>query len=354
MNRLTRPTRVIPRVRKSIFAALLLFILLVLFSVIAILIGPLDIAPSDVFYETLSLTGLAKVSDNPLERAVIQSVRIPRIVLALMVGAALGVSGALMQGFFRNPMADPGVIGVSAGASLGAVSAITLGLAAVALPLLPAMAFAGALIAVLIIHGLARIGGQFSLGGLLLAGIAVSSFLSAGVSALILFTRDITAQREIIFWLAGGLDSARWRDVQLSGLPIVLGIGMALLFARELNLLLLGDDEARALGVRVTMIRNILIVASALTAGAAVAVSGTIAFIGLIAPHSLRLFVGPDNRVLIPLSAMAGAMILLAADTLSRIVLAPAELPVGIISAILGAPFFLTLLVKYKSRISAV
>ncbi|MEX0762882.1 MAG: iron chelate uptake ABC transporter family permease subunit [Dehalococcoidia bacterium] len=298
----------------------------------------------------LDWSGLGQTTATGTERAIIGNIRLPRIALALSVGAALGVSGAVMQGLFRNPMADPGIIGVSTGGSLGAVIAIATGAAAASLAALPAFAFVGAMGALLLVYAIANAGGRFSMATLLLAGVAVSAFLGAIVSAIILFTNDQQAQREMIFWLAGGLDSSRWADVRVALPVIAAGVLIALVFTRDLNLLLVGEDEARALGVRVDLVRNLLLVCASLVTGAAVAFSGTIAFVGLVVPHTLRLFVGADHRVLLPLSALGGAAFLLAADTAARLLISPAELRVGIITAFFGAPFFLFLLMRNKSR----
>ena len=187
---------------------------------------------------------------------------------------------------------------------------------------------------------------------LLLAGVAISTFIAAVMSAIILFTSNLEAQREMIFWLAGGLDASRWADVRISMPFVLFGIVVALLLSRDLNLLMVSEDEARALGVRVGLTRNALLAAASLITGTAVAFSGTIAFVGLVVPHTLRLVTGADHRVLVPLSALGGGVFLLAADTLARLVIAPAEVRVGIITALVGAPFFLTLLARNKARAS--
>ena len=330
-----------------------LAVLLAALVVAAASIGPVDISLGHSLTAVLQAVGIGDSAATVTEQTVIESIRLPRIVLAIAVGGALGVAGATMQGLFRNPLADPGIIGVSAGGSLGAVIAIAVGAQAASVLTLPAAAFAGALAATLLVYGVASAGGRTSMGALLLAGVAVSSFLGAAVSAIIYFTTDSGVQREIIFWLAGGFDAAGWDDVRLALPPIALGIAAALIYARDLNLLALGDDEAVSLGVRAGLTRAVLIVAVTLATGAAVAFSGTIAFVGLVVPHMLRLATGPDHRVLLPLSALGGAAFLLGADTIARSVATPAEVRVGIITAFVGAPFFLLLLVKNKARAEA-
>ena len=266
------------------------------------------------------------------------------------VGAALGVAGATMQGLFRNPMADPGIIGVSAGGAVGAVVAIATGMAGLFFLALPAFAFVGAIASTFLVYGIAAVGGRFSMPTLLLAGVAVNAFLGAVISAIIIALPDNAALREVLFWLAGGLDSRSWEHVRISTPLIAGGIAVILLMSRDLNLLMLGDDEARSMGVRVGAARPIILAAAALATGAAVAVSGTIAFVGLVTPHILRLMLGPDHRVLIPMSAAGGAVFVIAADTVARTIIQPAEFRVGVLTAFVGAPFFIFLLIKNKRQ----
>ena len=319
--------------------------------VTAAAVGPYSIPLSHTAAILLEPTGLRLLPTiGDTERAIVESIRLARIALALTVGAALGVAGAVMQGLFRNPMADPGIIGVSAGGALGAVVAIAAGVATASPLALPAMAFAGAAGALALVFAVAAAGGRFSMAALLLAGVAVSTFIAAIISAIVLFTADLGAQREMIFWLAGGLDASRWQHVRLAAPPVLAGVAVAVLLARDLNLLMVGEEEARALGVRVGLTRTVLLLAASLVTGTAVAFSGTIAFVGLIVPHALRLVAGADHRVLVPLSALGGAVFLLAADTVARVAVAPAEVRVGIVTALVGAPFFLLLLIRHKAR----
>ena len=315
-------------------------------------VGPYTIPPSHTIDILLAQIGAAESTAPETEQAIIASIRLPRIILALVVGSALGVSGAVMQGLFRNPMADPGIIGVSTGGALGAVVAIAIGAHALFPLALPAMSFTGAAGALALVYIVASVGGRFSMAALLLAGVAISAFIAAVMSAIILFTSNLEAQREMIFWLAGGLDASRWADVRISMPFVLFGIVVALLLSRDLNLLMVSEDEARALGVRVGLTRNALLATASLITGTAVAFSGTIAFVGLVVPHTLRLVTGADHRVLVPLSALGGGVFLLAADTLARLVIAPAEVRVGIITALVGAPFFLALLARNKARAS--
>ena len=321
-------------------------------AILAAAVGPYTIPPSHSVEILLEQVGFGESTAPQTEQAIIETIRLPRILLALTVGAALGVSGAVMQGLFRNPMADPGIIGVSTGGALGAVIAIALGLQTVFALALPGMAFVGAVAALALVYVVASLGGRFSMAALLLAGVALSAFMAAIISAIILFTADLQAQREMLFWLAGGLGASTWTDIRISAPLVLLGIVVAVLLSRDLNLLMVSEDEANALGVRVVLTRNSLLLAASLITGTAVAFSGAIAFVGLIAPHTLRLLIGADHRALIPLSAIGGGIFLLAADTLARVAIAPAEIPVGVVTALVGAPFFVLLLARNKSRAS--
>ena len=329
----------------------ILLLLVLAVGLISLSLGPVDIPASHVAWIVLSALSFDVPEFGRTEQLVIDQIRLPRIVVGASVGMALGVAGATMQGLFRNPMADPGIIGVSAGGALGAVVAIAAGLTGLFFLALPVFAFVGAIAAAFLVYGIAVVGGHFSMATLLLAGVAVNAFLGAIISAIIITLPDNEALREILFWLAGGLDSRSWEHVRI-GSPLIVGsCAVLLLMARDLNLLMLGDDEARSLGVRVGLTRILLLAAAALATGAAVAVSGTIAFVGLVIPHILRLILGPDNRVLIPMSALGGAAFVILADTVARMIIQPAEFRVGIITAFVGAPFFILLLIKNKRQV---
>lgn len=290
----------------------------------------------------------------PEYRAIVMQVRVPRILVAALVGGALATAGAAMQGLFRNPMADPGIIGVSAGGALGGVLAIASGLYGLTLWSVPAMAFIGALSSALAVYGIARVLGRGSPAALLLTGMAISAFLGAMVSLVITMTvHNQDVLREIVYWLSGGLEARAWRHVRMAGFPIFAGMAVLVRYSRELNLLLLGDEEARSLGVRVTAVRRWVLLAVAMVTGAAVSVSGIIGFVGLVVPHMLRLIAGPDHRLLIPASALGGAAFLVTADTVARVIVEPAEVRVGIITAVTGAPFFLWLLYRNRRRLAA-
>ncbi|MCD6352394.1 MAG: iron chelate uptake ABC transporter family permease subunit [Armatimonadetes bacterium] len=274
-------------------------------------------------------------------RAIVLGARLPRVCLGFVVGAALAVAGVIMQSFFQNPMAAPSIIGVSAGASLGATIALVTGLAQAApYVALPAAAFVGALAAVVLVYGLARRGGRTPVATLLLTGIAVGSLASALASLLM-----IRAQRGdmdlVVFWMLGSLANRSWMHVAIVTPYVVLGVLGATAYARYLDVLALGDEQAAYLGLEVERVRLAFLAAAALLAAAAVAVTGVIGFVGLIVPHVARLLFGPQHRLLVPCAALAGMVTLAGADLIASL---SGDIPVGIITAMMGAPFFLALL----------
>ena len=286
--------------------------------------------------------------DDGMDRLalIVRQLRLPRALLTALVGALLAICGAAMQGLFRNPLADPSLIGVTAGASVGASLVIVFGsgLAGfVGLSLVSLGAFAGGTAAVLLVYRLATGPEGTSVATMLLAGIAIGA-LAGSVGSLLEFYADNEMLRRISLWRMGGLDGANWSRV-----VIVVGVGALILAvlprqAAALNALLLGESEARHLGIAVDRVKRRLVLLTAAGVGVSVAVAGAITFVGLVVPHIVRMLIGPDHRWLLPASAMAGAILLLVADTLARVVIAPTELPVGLLTALLGAPFFISLL----------
>jgi iron complex transport system permease protein len=269
--------------------------------------------------------------------------RLPRIVLALIVGAALSTAGASFQGIFRNPLAEPYLLGVSAGAGLGAtVAIIWKPLHSLGIYTLPLLAFVGATLAAFLVYRVATIGGHTGSAALLLSGVAVGSTLMAIMSFMMVATeRDL---HTVVIWLMGGLTTATWAKIYIT-LPVTgAGFIYMMLMSRRMNLLLMGEERARELGIDSQRTRRNLMIVAAITTAAAVSFSGLIGFIGLMVPHIMRLLVGPDHRRLLPASALFGALLLLIADTIARTAMAPAEIPVGIITAASGGPFFLYLL----------
>jgi iron complex transport system permease protein len=311
---------------------------LVAVALVSSTIGPVAIGVGEVAHIAVAalLGGTAETSAS--HRTIVLAIRLPRIVLGAVVGFALASAGTVMQGFFRNPMADPSIVGVSAGAATGAVAVIV---APVAVPFgLPVAAFVGAVIAAFAVYLLATEGGRTPVETLLLAGIAVQTFLGAVVSFLLV--RSGRDMREAIYWLMGHLQHSTWTEASVAAAVVAPGFLVLLVYARDLNVLLLGEEDAHSLGIEVERTKRLLLVVSSLLTAAAVAVAGIIGFVGLVIPHVMRLLVGPDHRVLLPTSALAGATFLVATDTVART--GTAELPVGIVTAAVGAPFFLYLL----------
>ncbi len=273
-------------------------------------------------------------------RLIVVRVRLPRILLAAVVGFALAAAGTVMQGLFRNPMADPSIIGVSSGAAVGAVATIAVP-SLIPLGLRPA-AFLGAVLAAFGVYAIARENGRTPVATLLLAGVAVQTFLGAVVSYLLLHSGE--SLERAVYWLMGSLSASTYDEVTFTLLWVVVGVPLLVTRAADMNVLLLGEEEAHHLGVEVERTRAVLLAMACVVTAAAVAVGGVIGFVGLIVPHAMRLVVGPDHRILLPTSALAGASFLVIADTVARS--GPAEMPVGIVTAAVGAPFFLYLLRK--------
>ncbi|AHF65968.1 ABC transporter permease [Pseudomonas cichorii] len=341
---------------KALISARALFIGLTVLCIAAfwlsLALGPVSLPLADTLRAALRLLGMPVAGEN-LEQAelILGQIRVPRTLLGLAVGAVLALSGVAMQGLFRNPLADPGLVGVSSGAALGAALAIVGGalwgnVSQVIAPyLLSVCAVVGGLVVTSMVYRLGRRDGQTSVATMLLAGIALTA-LSASIIGLLTYLADDATLRTLTFWNMGSLNGATYARLW----PLLL-VCVAIIFwlprrAKALNALLLGESEARHLGINVEALKRELVFCTALGVGAAVAAAGLIGFIGLVVPHLVRLLVGPDHRVLLPASALAGASLLLFADIFARLVLAPAELPIGIVTALLGAPFFLYLLVR--------
>lgn len=310
----------------------------------------LSLAIGSVFISPVELWDILRGAGEKTYTFIVWNIRLPRTVLIALTGAALSGSGAAYQGLFRNPLADPFLIGVASGAGLGAVIAMSIqwpysfwGLMAI-----PMSAFLAALLTVFIVYALARVGRTVPTTNLILAGVAFSSFATSLTSFLML--RSTSEVRRALGWLLGGASQSGWTAV-LAMLPyLAIGLGILLFSGYRLNLLQFGDDQAQQLGLNVTRSKTILLVAASLATAAAVAFAGIIGFIGLIVPHIMRLWFGGDYRRLIPLSIVGGASALLVADVIARVVLAPQEIPVGIVTALVGAPFFLWVLRRVKNQ----
>lgn len=312
-------------------------------------VGAYGIPVGDVLSSVAHRLGLGGAALDRVGESVLWNVRLPRLVLALLVGASLGCAGALMQGVFGNPLAEPGVIGISAGAAVGAVGAIALGLNFLGTWTVTACAFVAGLVTVLIVYTLSRSGGRTEVVTLILTGIAVNAFAGALIGLFIFFA-DNAQLTQITFWQLGSLAQATWPKV-LAVLPCALaGLAVAPLYARKLDLLALGERPARHLGVDVERLRLVLVLVVALLTAAAVAVAGIISFVGLLVPHLLRMAAGPGHRFLVPGSALGGALVLVAADLAARTAAQPAELPLGVLTALFGSPFFFFLLRRTRRK----
>ncbi|WP_306886826.1 FecCD family ABC transporter permease [Amorphus orientalis] len=331
-------------------------ILLMIAVVLSLSLGATGIS-LDALPRVLSswLSGAEAATPEALrERLVILEIRLPRTVLGLLVGAALALSGAVMQGLFRNPLADPGLIGVSSGAALAAVAVIALGdgLLSPVLGLLgpfavPVSAFVGGLVATAVLYRLATRAGYTSVATLLLAGIALGA-LAGAVTGIIVFGSDDRELRDLTFWSMGSLGGASWQKIGAALPFLVAALLLIPYLVRVLNAFLLGEAEAGHLGVATERAKRIAMIAVAGAVASAVAVSGVIGFVGIVVPHVLRLVTGPDHRYVLPGSALLGGALLLAADSVARVIVAPAELPIGIVTALFGAPFFLWLLMRRR------
>ncbi|WP_329386225.1 iron ABC transporter permease [Streptomyces sp. NBC_01351] len=312
-------------------------------------VGAYEIPLGDVIASAQHRIGLGGTPLDRVGESVLWNVRLPRVTLALLVGASLGCAGALMQGVFGNPLAEPGVIGISAGAAVGAVAAIGLGLSFLGNWTITACAFVAGLITVTAVYLLSRNGGRTEVVTLILTGIAVNAFAGALIGLFVFFA-DSGQVNQITFWQLGSLAQATWPKV-LAVLPCALaGLAVAPFYARKLDLLALGERPARHLGIDVERLRLALILVVALLTAAAVAVAGIITFVGLLVPHLLRMANGPGHRFLVPGSALAGAVVLVAGDLAARTLAQPAELPLGVLTALLGSPFFFWLLRRTRRK----
>ncbi len=312
-------------------------------------IGPVTIPFERTMAIILDKLGMATgIPYSERELLVVAQVRLPRVLVGALIGAALGVSGAAMQGVFRNPLVEPGYVGVSSGAAVGAVCALFFGWSQMGKWALPASAFIGAVIAVVVILAVWRSSRSKSIATLLLLGIGINALLSAMINIMVASSSSDQELRSIIFWLQGGLEARTWEHVQLIVFPILIGCIITITYGRDLNMMLLGDEQAASSGVNVRSTRYLLLALASLMTGASVAVSGIIGFVGLVVPHIIRLITGPDHRFLLPASALGGATFLVLADVVSRMALQPVTLQVGVVCALIGAPLFIAFIVRSR------
>ncbi|MEM6577173.1 MAG: iron ABC transporter permease [Pseudomonadota bacterium] len=352
-----RPARISPAVagdrqHKAARAMLVLAVFLALVSLLSLDVGASGASLLDVLMAMLSGREF-----NATDAIILWDIRLPRLFMGILVGAALAVSGAVMQGLFRNPLADPGLVGVGAGAGLGAIAAIVLGAAlpsGISLALgnyvVPVAAFLGGWLSTLLLYRISTRHGRTSVAVMLLAGIALGA-LAGALSGILVYMADDAQLRDLTFWGLGSVAGATWAKVAAAAPLIFLALCVAPFLARALNALALGEASAAHLGIPVQRMKSIAILTVAGATGAAVAVSGGIGFIGIVVPHLLRIAIGPDHRYLLLNAALLGAALLVLADMISRTIIAPAELPIGIVTATLGGPFFLWILLRNRNML---
>ncbi len=339
--------------RTRLYGVLGLSIALVVVVVLAVSVGSVHIpflTTVRILLNKLPLVDISQTWQSNIGTIILE-IRLPRVILAGLVGTALATAGATYQGLFRNPLADPYLIGVAQGASLGAVIGFLLPISwqGLGFGIVPLLAFIGALVSTVVVYGLARVGGALPVTILILAGVALGALLGSIVSYLIISSGD--KMHGIIFWLMGSFSLSQWSEVKLVLPYVAVGIAVILLFARLLNVMQLDEEQAQQLGVNVETVKLILLAAATLITAASVSFVGTIGFVGIIIPHAVRLVWGADHRFLLPLSILTGAIFLILADLVARTVLAPTEIPIGVITALCGAPFFLYLLRRRRKAI---
>lgn len=346
-----------PHVRRSSLlthhSLLLLALALVASALLGVGVGAVAISPLHLVQMVLNKTGLLHFDQSwaSTSETILFQVRLPRVLGAALVGASLATAGVLFQGLLRNPLADPFLIGTSAGAGFGATLAMMLpfGVSLLGFGLISLLAFAGGLGSVLLVYQLSRVGGRTAVVNLLLAGLVVSSVLGYASSFLMVVSEHLQLQfRQMFTWMMGGISVNSWTQLAVVGPVVVVGVLLSGAFASSLNAFSLGEEGAAYVGVSVERDKRWIIALGALLSGAAVTLAGLVGFVGLVVPHMVRLTLGPNHRGLLPASALAGATFLVIADTLARTVLAPTELPVGMLTALVGGPFFLWLLRRYK------
>lgn len=339
--------------RNRIYGIIGLLILLVLVVILAVAVGSVQIpfsTTSSILISKLPLVKLTPSWAKALETIVLE-IRLPRVILAGLVGAALAIAGATYQGLFRNPLADPYLIGVAQGAALGAVIGFLLPASwqGPGFGIIPLLAFSGALVSTAVVYGLARVGKTLPVTTLILAGVALGALLGSIISYLIISSGEKI--HGIMFWLMGSFSLSRWSEAGTVLPYVLLGVIVILLYARPLNLMQLDEEQAQQLGINVERLKIVLLAAATLITAAAVSFVGIIGFVGIIIPHAVRLIWGADHRFLLPLSVLTGAIFLILADLIARTALAPTEIPIGVITAFCGAPFFLYLLRRRKKVI---
>ena len=325
--------------KKIIYIYLAALLMLLVLAFLSLFVGSSYIGPVEIWQFLFTKSNITNSTE-----IILSEIRLPRIILSFIVGAGLAVAGAVFQGIIRNPMVDPYIIGISAGAGTGVMLALFLGIEIVIFNFssLPAFAFLGAVLTVALVYQLARVGNKLPVLTFLLAGVAVSFILNSLMSFLMVIRTENLQQ--LVYWLMGSLAGASWSDIKMITPYFLIALITILYYLKDLNILLLGEESAAHLGLNVEKLKIILLSAASLLTASVVSVSGSIGFIGLVVPHIARMTIGPDHRRLIPLAAIFGGAFLMIADTFARTVMAPIELPVGIITALAGGPYFIYLL----------
>ena len=340
----------------------LVLILVIIFSIISLTSGPIKISIKEIFYILFNQFGFLGNTENDffsnIQESVLINIRFPRVILAILVGAGLGTSGAILQGLFRNPLVDPGFIGVSSGAAVGAIISIMFGkLLSNFLPhilqafLLPILAITGSFLTIMIVYSLSKVNGKTNVMAMLLSGVAINAIAGSIIGFFVSISSDLEL-RSFTFWTMGGLDNSDWFIVILVSFFTILPFLFIYKFKTEIDIFMLGDSEAANLGVNVEYLKRKIILISSIMVGISVAFCGMIGFVGLVTPHLIRLFISPNHKYLIPGSALLGSLILVLSDFISKTIISPAQLPIGIVTSAIGAPFFVWLILSQKRRFS--
>ncbi|PRR81621.1 FecCD family ABC transporter permease [Clostridium vincentii] len=344
--------KVIIKKRKTLFITLLL--VYIILAVVATSLGAATIKPYTVLTGILGkipfLGQYINSNVSETDSLIIFMVRMPRIIMASLVGIGLSVVGASFQSLFKNPMADPYVLGISSGAALGAVLAMVLNIpsSGASLSIVTISAFIGAVVTTILVYNIAQVRGRVTTTNLLLAGCAVSFLMSSMISIIMVFNQQDV--NKIVFWMMGSFNASSWKNICIVAPIILIGTIVIYFYYKDFNLMLTGEDNAKSLGTDTEKIKKIIILLSSMIVAVSVSFSGIIGFVGFLVPHMIRIVFGPNNKALIPLSAIGGATFLLFSDTIARTIAAPAELPVGSVTALIGAPYFIYLLIKMKKR----
>lgn len=333
------------------------FIILLITIIFASTIGVANISFTDSLKIILSKIPIIEKfidvsSINHSFKLIVLNIRLPRIILSVLVGIALSTSGVVFQAIFKNPMADPYILGISAGAAFGATMVIIFGVSFTILGMtsISIGAFLGAILSTTLVYNIARLNNKTPIITLLLSGIAISFFLSALINLIMTFNEDQV--EKIIFWTMGSVATASWDSVLISIFPVIIGVSLFMIFSKELNVMLIGEETANNLGINVKFLRKLLLIIASIVSASVVAVSGIIGFVGLIIPHAMRLLVGPDHKKLFPYTIISGGIFMIIADTISRVALNPTEIPIGVITSLIGAPYFIFLLIRNKRILS--